>query len=217
MFKCICVAAAAAMALACPAFAQDIETDLPDRLAKQTKQFDTTPMKEGNAVLRANGVCNAQYIVSALGKAKNITVDCTHPEMAPHVIKTIETGEWDAEVFDGYFFDTETPTRQQFAYGTGAPAVDPRGEKSPVMKTAIAPRAMNKAMEKVKQDGVCDVKFTVGADGKPKDIAPNCTPADYDEPISAAIAEMEFTPAQKGGQPTDWPGMAMPLKLAKPE
>lgn len=213
MFKWMC-AAAAAVALASPAFAQ--KTDLPDRPAKQTTPFDTAAMKEGNALLKANGLCTAQYVISEEGKAKNITADCTHPEMAPYVVKTIETGVWDPEIFDGYFFDSD-PVRQQFAYGTGAPAIDPRGEKSPVMKTAISPRAMNKAMEKVKKDGMCDVKFTVAANGKPKDIEPNCTPADYNEPIADAVAEMDFTPAQKDGQPTDWPGMAMPLKLAKPE
>jgi hypothetical protein len=216
MLKWMCVAAAA-MAMAAPAFAQDLETDLPDRPAKQTTPFDTAAMKEGNSLLKANGVCNAQYIISALGKAKNITVDCTHPEMAPYVVRTIETGVWDAEVFDGYFFDTEAPTRQQFAYGTGAPAVDPRGEKSPVMKTAIEARLLNNAMQKIDKDGACDVKFTVGADGAPKDIQPNCTPDAFNDPISKAIAEMEFTPAQKGGQPTDWPGMSMPLKLTRPK
>jgi hypothetical protein len=28
---------------------------------------------------------------------------------------------------------------------------------------------------------------------------------------------MVFEPAQKGGAPTDWPGINMPVKLTKPE
>ena len=60
------------------------------------------------------------------------------------------------------------------------------------------------------------MKYTVGADGKPKDIVPNCTPEAYNELISAAIAKMEFKPALKGGAPTDWPGLSMPVKLSAP-
>jgi hypothetical protein len=206
--------AAAAMSLAAPAFAQ--KTDLPDRPAKLIKQFDTSAMKEGNTLLKASGQCTAQYVVSLEGKAKDITVDCQHPEMTPYIVRTIETGEWEPEVFDGYFFDTD-PRRQSFTYGTGAPAVDPRGEKSPELKTSVEPRDIQRAMQAVNENGTCETKYTVGADGKPKDIQPNCTPAAYNAPILAAIAKMTFTPGQKGGQPTDWPGMSMPLKLTKPE
>lgn len=213
MLKWICVAAAS-LALAAPAFAQ--KTDLPDRPAKQTNQFDTTAMKEGNAVLKQNGSCTAQYIVSAQGKAKDITVDCTHPEMASFVARTIETGQWDPEIFDGEFFDSY-PLRQMFNYGTGAAGPDPRGEKAPVLETGVEPKDIERAINQVDEEGTCDVRYTVGADGAPKDIQPNCTPAAYNEKIIEAISKMEFTPGQKGGAPTDWPGMSMPIKLSKPE
>lgn len=212
MLKWMC-AAAAAIALAAPAFAQ--KTDLPDRPAKQLNQFDVTAMKEGNATLKVNGSCTAQYIVSVEGKAKDITVDCMHPEMAPFVVRTIETGVWEPEIFDGEFFDS-FPLRQVFNYGTGAGGPDPRGETSPVMETGIEPRDIQRAMRAVDKEGVCEVKYTVGADGKPKDIQPNCTPPEYDAPIAEAVASMEFKPGLKGGAPTDWPGMSMPLKLSKP-
>ena len=75
MLKWMC-AVAASLALAGPAFAQ--KTDLPDRPAKQTTEFDVTSIREGNALLKANGACTAQYIVGANGRAKDITVDCTH-------------------------------------------------------------------------------------------------------------------------------------------
>ena len=63
-------------------------------------------------------------------------MDCTHPEMAPYIVRTIETGTWDPEVFDHEFFDS-FPFRQVFNYGTGAAGPDPRGEKSPVLDTGI--------------------------------------------------------------------------------
>ena len=214
MLKWMC-SAAAAMALAAPAFAQ--QTDLPDRPAKQINQFDVTAMKEGNTTLKLNGSCTAQYIVSTEGKAKDITTDCTHPEMGPFVARTIETGVWEPEIFDHEFFDS-FPMRQIFNYGTGGGGgVDPRGEKSPVMKTGIEPKDVQRAINQIDQEGMCDVRYTVGADGSPKDIQPNCTPDVYNEKVVEAISKMEFAPGQKGGAPTDWPGMAMPLKLSKPK
>ncbi|MEQ1784243.1 MAG: hypothetical protein ABMA14_23050 [Hyphomonadaceae bacterium] len=213
MLKWMCVATAS-LAFATPAFAQ--KTDLPDRTAKQIGQFDVAAMQEGNNTLKLNGSCTAQYIVSVEGKAKDITLDCTHPEMAPYILRTIETGTWDPEVFDHEFFDS-FPFRQVFNYGTGTAGPDPRGEKSPVLDTGVDAKDVQDAIKKVKEEGVCEVKYTVGADGKPKDIAPNCTPAGYNEPIAAAIAKMEFKPGLKAGAPTDWPGMSMPIKLAAPK
>ena len=62
------------------------------------------------------------------------------------------------------------------------------------------------------------MKYTVGADGKPKDIAPNCTPAAYnDTDRSKRSRKMEFKPGHKDGKPTDWPGMSMPIKLGAEE
>jgi hypothetical protein len=69
----------------------------------------------------------------------------------------------------------------------------------------------------VDQEGACEVRYTVGANGKPKDIVPNCTPPEYNELIAAAVAKMVFSPGQKGGAATDWPGVSMPIKLTKPK
>ena len=99
-------AVAISLGCAAPAFAQ--KTDLPDRPVKQITPFDTTAIKEGNTLLRPPAsTCTATYVVSVEGKAKDISVDCPHPDIAPYVIKTIETGVWEPEIFDGYFFDTE--------------------------------------------------------------------------------------------------------------
>ena len=213
MLKWMCVAAAS-LVLAAPAFAQ--KTDLPDRPAKQLNQFDISALKEGKSALKQNGSCTAQEIVSLKGKAKDITVDCTHPEMGPYVVRTIETGEWEPEIFDGEFFDS-FPMRQIFNYGTGAAGPDPRGEKAPVMKEGVNPKDIERAINQIDLEGVCEVKYTVGADGAPKDIQPNCTPEAYNEKIAEAVGKMDFVPAQKGGVPTDWPGLSMPIKLTKPE
>lgn len=212
--KALICAVALSVGLVSPAFAQT-KTDLPDRPAKQTKAFDTSSIKEGNNLLKPPAsTCTATYIVSDEGKPKDISVDCPHPEMAPYIVAAIETGEWEPEVFDGYFFDTD-PIRQQFGYGIGPAVADPRGEKSPVQQQGLMERDINRAIAQVGKEGACDVKFTVGADGKPKDIAPNCDPAVYDPLVIEAVAKMTFTPGQKDGQPTDWPGIAMPVKLSK--
>jgi len=208
-------AVAISLGCAAPAFAQ--KTDLPDRPVKQITPFDTTAIKEGNALLRPPAsTCTATYVVSVEGKAKDISVDCPHPDIAPYVIKTIETGVWEPEIFDGYFFDTD-PIRQQFSYGIGPAAADPRGEKSPVQQDGLQERDINRAIGQINKDGTCAVKFTVGADGKPKDVEPNCDPAEYNPLIIEAVGKMSFTPGQKGGAPTDWPGISMPVKLTKPK
>jgi hypothetical protein len=212
MLKWMC-AVAASLALASPALAQ--KTDLPDRPAKQTTPFDPTAIKEGNALLKANGTCMAQYIVGANGRAKDITVDCTHPDMANYVSRTIETGVWDAEILEKEFLDS-LPMRQIFNYGTGPAGPDPRGEKSPVMVDGLRERDITSALAKVDKEGMCDVKYTVGANGKPKDVQTNCSPPEYNDLMLAAVAKMKFEPGQKGGAPTDWPGMSMPVKLTKP-
>ena len=71
-------------------------------------------------------------------------------------------------------------------------------------------------MEAVKEEGTCSLKYTVGADGVPKDIVPGCAPAAYDPLIVEAVKKMKFQPGQKGGQPTEWPGLTSSLKLTKP-
>lgn len=213
MLKLMC-AVAASLALAAPALAQ--KTDLADRPATQTTQFDVAAMREGNTLIKQNGTCAAQYIIGANGLAKDITVDCTHAEMSPFVVRTIETGVWDAEVLEKEFLDS-LPKRHTFNYGTGPAGPDPRGEKAPVMTDGLRERDIKNALAKVNEAGACDVKYTVGANGRAKDIQPNCTPEGYNDLITAAMARMVFTPAQKDGAATDWPGMNMPIKLTKPE
>lgn len=212
MLKWVC-AAALALTVASPALAQKPA----DRPAKQTKPFDQTPMKEGMAAIKKGGECIAKYVVSKEGKAKDVSADCTVPEMAPYIVRTVETAEWTPEIFDGEIFDTE-PIKQIFKFsGPAAAAVDPRGEKAPVVVKGIEPKDVERAIARTKKQGTCDVKYTIGADGVPKDIAPNCTEPALNPHIAEAVAKMKYEPGLKGGQPTDWPGMSMPMNLSKPD
>jgi hypothetical protein len=214
MLKWICAVALAATA-ASPALAQKPK----DRPAKQTKPFDQAAMKEGMAVIRKEGECIVTYVVSKEGKAKDIKPDCTVPEMGPYVARTVESAEWEPEIFDGEIFDTE-PIKQIFKFagsGGGAPAVDPRGEKAPVPIKGIEPKDVERAISRAGKAGTCDVKYTVDANGVPKDIAPNCSEAALNPHIAEAVGRMRFEPGQKGGQPTEWPGMSMPMNLTRPD
>jgi xylulose-5-phosphate/fructose-6-phosphate phosphoketolase len=95
--------------------------------------------------------------------------------------------------------------------------ITPKGWTGPVMVDGLRERDITSALAKVDKEGMCDVKYTVGANGKPKDVQTNCSPPEYNDLMLAAVAKMKFEPGQKGGAPTDWPGMSMPVKLTKPE
>ena len=92
-----------------PAFAQ--KTDLPDRPAKQTTPFDIAAMKEGNTLLKATAP--APRSTSSRPRARPRTSRSTAriPKWRPMSSRTIETGEWEPEIFDDEFFDSD-PIRQ---------------------------------------------------------------------------------------------------------
>jgi hypothetical protein len=209
----VCALALAAFAAA-PAFAQNTKTTLADRPMKQTKNFDLEPIKEGIKATGQSGICTATYIVGEDGKAKNITVDCPSPDFIPYVVRAVEAAEWEAEVVGGYFFSSR-PRKQPFQFGAVTTvAVDPRGEVPPVMIRGVQEGDLQKVIARLKQADRCDLKFTIGADGVPKDIQPNCTVEAANPPLIEAVAKMKYTPAQKGGAPTDWPGISMPVSIA---
>jgi hypothetical protein len=207
-------AVALGAAVAAPAMAQDVKTKLADRPMKKVKDYDQEPIKEGIKATGQSGLCTASFVVAHTGKAKNINVDCPSPDFVPYVVRAVESAEWEAEVVGGYFFDN--PLKQQFKFGTNVVA-DPRGEKGPSLVNGIQQRDIDKAMDTVKAAGSCDMKYTVGVDGVPKDIVPGCTPAAYDLLMIEAVKKMKFQPGQKGGQPTEWPGLTSSLKLTKPD
>ena len=208
----VCALALAAFAAA-PAFAQNTKTTLADRPMKQIKDFDQEPIKEGIKATGQSGLCTATYIVGEDGHAKNIAVDCPSPDFIPYVVRAVEGAEWEAEVVGGYFFSSR-PRKQMFKFGAVAAAVDPRGEKPPAMIRGVQESDLKKVIDRLKQEDRCDLKFTVGADGAPKDIQPNCTVEAANTPLIEAVAKMKYTPAEKDGAPTDWPGISMPVSIA---
>lgn len=208
-------AGALAVAAAGPAFAQ--KTDIPDRPLKQTTAFSDAPLKEGIVAVKQSGECTVTYIVGADGKPKDIKPECTPPEMAPYATRMIETGAWESEITGGEFFDSY-PIKQIFKFGAvaSAAAADPRGEKAPVVVKDIEPEAVAAAMSRARNGAKCNVTLTVGTDGKPKNIAPNCTPSDVNSRITEAVKKMTFHPGLKGGQPVEWPNMVIPMNFAPP-
>ena len=209
----VCALALAAFA-ATPAFAQNTKTTLADRPMKQVKDFDPEPIKEGMKTTGQSGLCTATFVVGENGKAKNITADCPSPDFIPYVVRAVEGAEWEAEVVGGYFFSSR-PRKQQFKFGTVVTAAaDPRGEKPPSMIRSVQEQDLDRVLARFKQDDKCDLKFTVGADGVPKDIQPNCTVEAANPPLIEAVAKMKYTPAEKGGVATDWPGISMPVSTA---
>ena len=90
--------------------------------------------------------------------------------------------------------------------------IDPRGEKAPLLTKAIDDSELRRLLENThgKIEG-CSATFTVAADGRPKDIVTNCEPPTLDPGVAAAIGKMQYTPAEKGGKPTEWPGMQLPM------
>ncbi|MEQ1607536.1 MAG: hypothetical protein ABL956_00965 [Hyphomonadaceae bacterium] len=169
-------AVALAAAAAGPAFAQ--KTDLPDRPLKQTKAFDGAAISEGIAAVKQSGECTVTYIMGVNGKAKDIKPECTVADMAPYAVRVIESGEWEAEITGGEFFDS-FPRKQilQFTANTVAAAASPNGEKAPVLVTDISPNDVKSAISMTNKAGRCNVVFTVGTDGSPKDIKPTARPA----------------------------------------
>ena len=190
---------------------------MPDRPAKQIKEFDQAAMKEGITVLKRAGSAQCMYIVGVDGRAKDITADCTVPDMAPYVVRIDR--------------DRASGNRRSSAASSSiririkqvvqvrrrrTAAVDPRGEKAPRRDQRRAQKPTSTARStRSARTGTCNVKFTVGADGKPKDIVPDCTPPAFDSRISDAVKKMKYEPGQKGGKPVDWPNMTMPLNLTQ--
>ncbi|HVY90267.1 MAG TPA: hypothetical protein VG942_15455 [Hyphomonadaceae bacterium] len=202
------VGVAMAAGLCSPAFAQR-PADHPPR---QIGAFDQAPIREGLKSIKTGGSCTVYYVVGVDGKAKHIVPQCTEPEMAPYVVKTIEGATWEPEVFAGKVMDSDI-LQAAFRFGNLPPA-DPRGEKPPVLIHSYSEIDLGEALNRT--PGAldrCDVVFTVGVDGKPKDIATNCKPPALDPLIANIIARMEYTPAEKAGRPTDWPGVSLPLEF----
>lgn len=206
------VLGAMALAFSGQALAQKPE-EIP---AKMLTGPDVEAIKEGMKTIHAAGSCKVTYVVSKVGKVKDAKADCTIPEMAPFALKAMETMTYTPDMFDGSAFESDEkvqPFNWPASNGAGGSPAAATGSQ-PVNTKPMDSKAINRAIIKVGKPGKCDLTFTVGVNGKPKDIKPNCDPAAYNDPISKAAAEMTYTPGMKDGKPVDTPDVKYPLNLA---
>jgi hypothetical protein len=173
---------------------------------------NTDVIKEGMAVIHEAGECKVTYIISKQGKLKNPKADCTIPEMAPYALRAMESMTFQANTFDGSSFDSDEMV-QPFKWAASGGAAPAAGNSAPVVKTPPDNRTIGQAIERIKSPGKCDATFTVGVDGKPKDIKANCAPKSYDSLISKAISGMVYTPGMAAGKPVETPNVEYPINL----
>lgn len=191
-----------------PAFAQ-----VQDQKPKRLKDADIEVIKDGIRTVKTAGECMVIYTVGKDGKPKDAKADCTPAEYAPFALKAIETIEWLPEIVGGETFEIEG-VKQPFKFGAlQAPAVVNRA--LPKISKPIDMRAVTRASDKVGQPGECLVKMTVGLDGKPKDVVPNCTPDKYNKLLQEALEDMRFEPGTQAGKPVEWPGFEYPMRLGQ--
>jgi hypothetical protein len=172
-------------------------------------------IKEGMATIHQAGECKVTYIISKQAKLKNPKADCTIPEMAPFALKAMEAMTFQANTFDGSSFDSDEMVQPFKWAASGAPAGAAAGgvASAPVMTKPIDGRALGEVLNRVRRAGKCAATFTVGVDGKPKDIKTNCDPKAYDGPVAKLIGEMVYTPAMADGKPVERT-VEFPLNLA---
>ena len=172
----------------------------------------TDAIKEGMATIHEAGECKVTYIISKQGKLKNPKADCTIPEMAPFALKAMETMTFQANTFDGSSFDSDEMV-QPFKWTASGASPATGGPTQPVLTKGADQGEVGRAIERVKKPGKCAATFTVGVDGKPKDIKPNCDPKPYDSLISKIIGNMVYTPGMANGKPVETPNVAYPINL----
>lgn len=206
------LAVALAGVLAAPALAQKPGDKLPVLVTGPDKAV----IKEAAETVKAPGECSVEFIVGKDGKPKNMKPTCTNDAYLPFVERAMAMVLYEPEIFDGEVFESE-PKRQPFKFGVtqaATPAGQP-GDKAPVVIKNIDPRDIKRALDKINEAGTCNAVYTVAADGKTKDIQPNCTPEAFNPLILEAIKKMTFKPGEKAGKAIDWPGMQTPMNLTK--
>lgn len=106
------------------------------------------------------------------------------------------------------------------ALAVAAPAMGQTPEEKANKVTRAAKRLtqpdasiINEAAKQLKVGGECNTTFTVGLDGKPKDIKPNCNPPEYDEWVIKAMAPVTYTVELFAGEAFETEGMKQPFKM----
>lgn len=197
------------LAAATPAFAQKPA----DRAPTQVSGPNVEVIREAVNTLKVGGECMVEFSVGKDGKTKNLKPVCTPEAYTPDVVRAMETVEYLPEIFDGEIFETDGH-KQPFRFA--GPTVKPATIKQPVVVKNVEPKDISRAINKFDETGACQVTLTVGLDGKPKDIKPNCTPAKYDSMIADAVKKMVYQPAEKDGQQVE-ASVTIPLSLTKPD
>ncbi len=211
MLKLICAAGLAAV-LVLPAAAQAPKKE--DRAPKQLTAPDGAVVREAVETIKQPGECMLTYTVGKDGKPKDMKADCTPAAYAPFALKAMATVTWSPEMVSGEIFETED-RRQPFKFGVAAAPVNT--DKPPTATVPLDGAEINRALVKTNAEGSCSMSYTVGIDGKPKNIVPNCTPAKLDRYMKEAVEHMQFTPGEKGGKPVDWDVNNQVVNLKKPK
>lgn len=209
----ICAGILAAVASTSPVLAQQAG-DLKDRPAKMLTGPSVDVIRAGIGTVGLDGECVVEFTVGLDGKPKDMKPTCTPEAYAPVALEAMAAVEYQTEIFAGEYFETEG-VKQAFKFTAGqtVAAVDPRGEKAPVLVKDFVPADIRRAIDRVKKSGSCDLKYTIGANGQPKNIQPNCTPSDFNSHIEDAVEKLRYEPGQKGGKAVDWPNFTQPLNL----
>ncbi len=212
MMKQICAAALMA-AMISPAIAQEKEK-VEYRNPKPLTQPDMAILQEAVDTVGTEAECEAEYVISTEAKPISIVPNCSDDAYDPYVVRALESMEYQSEIYGFELFDSE-PLKMPFVFkGTGPAAAS---GVAPKVSPNLNPRDIERANNRVDEAGSCNVVFTVGLNGEPKDIEPNCEPTKFDSHIEEAIGRMRFEPGQKDGVEVEWPGMQIPLTLTKPE
>ena len=209
MIRMVCGAALVAL-VAAPAIAQE---EGEYRAATRTKGPDMSIVQNAVDQLAGGAECNAVFTVGEDGKPRHVEPNCSDPRYDPYIVQAVESMEYEPEIFDGEIFATEG-VKQPFVFGVQN-AGDGAGGVAPKVVTNVNGGDVERAINRVDEEGLCEVAYVVGTDGKPKDIEPNCDPSRYDSYIVDIIGNMEYEPGMREGAAVDWP-MTMPLKLSKP-
>ena len=72
---------------------------------------------------------------------------------------------------------------------------------------------IKEAVNTLREPGECMVEFTVGLDGKPKDMKPTCTPETYAPYALKAMATVEYLPEIFAGEMFETEGLRQPFKF----
>lgn len=105
------------------------------------------------------------------------------------------------------------------ALAAGAPAMaqTPKlPDSPPKLVSGPTTDVIREAVNTIKLSGECMVGFTIGKDGKAKDLAPTCTPEDYTPYVIRAMEGVTYEPEIFDGEIWETEGQRQPFKFTGP-